>query len=132
MLDKPKRIANDEFQSEKWDEITRGRNFKPSDIPNIAMLCQWYAVAETCMNDITDEAGVHVAYTNDVGDIKAFPQLASMKQASAEIRALNKQLGINDERREEEEHDDSEQANILTLITKQRTAGAANTKAKVS
>ena len=96
MLEKPKRIADDEFQSAKWDEITQGRNFKPSDIPNIAMLCQWYAVAETCMNDITDEAGVHVAYTNDVGDIKAFPQLASMKQASAEIRALNKQLGIND------------------------------------
>lgn len=96
MLEKPKRIADDEFQSAKWDEITRGRNFKPSDIPNIAMLCQWYAVAETCMNDITDEAGVHVAYTNDVGDIKALPQLASMKQASAEIRALNKQLGIND------------------------------------
>ena len=40
MLEKPKRIADDEFQSAKWDEITRGRNFKPSDIPNIAMLCQ--------------------------------------------------------------------------------------------
>ena len=79
MLEKPKRIADDEFQSAKWDEITRGRNFKPSDVPNIAMLCQWYAVAETCMNDITDEAGVHVAYTNDVGDVKALPQLARVQ-----------------------------------------------------
>ena len=42
-----------------------------------------------------------VAYQNDMGDLKAMPQLATMKQASAEIRALNKQLGINDEAKAE-------------------------------
>lgn len=38
-----------------------------------------------------------MAYMNDIGDIKSMPQISVMKQASAEIRALNKQLGINDE-----------------------------------
>lgn len=123
MLEKPKRIADDEFQSAKWDEITRGRSFKPSDVPNIAMLCQWYAVAETCMNDITDDEGVHVAYTNDVGDVKALPQLASMKQASAEIRALNKQLGISDSV-------ESEQPNKITTL--QLIQNRRNKKASVS
>lgn len=48
------------------------------------------------MEDISVGDGVQVAYSNDVNDIKALPQIATMKQASAEIRALNKQLGIND------------------------------------
>lgn len=52
-----------------------------------------------CMSDIDVGGGVQVAYQNDVGDIKALPQLSTMKQASAEIRQLNKQLGIDDEAR---------------------------------
>ena len=31
-----------------------------------------------------------------MGDLKAFPQIATLKTASAEIRQLNKQLGITD------------------------------------
>lgn len=49
------------------------------------------------MDEISGDSGVQVCYQNDAGDIKAVPQLATMKQASAEIRALNKQLGINDQ-----------------------------------
>ena len=48
------------------------------------------------MDDIGANSGVQVAYQNDMGDIRALPQLSTMKQASAEIRALNKQLGIRD------------------------------------
>ncbi len=95
MPEKPPSVANDPFKSAKWDEITAGRKFKQSDAPVIALLCQWYAIAQRCMDDI-DDIGGQVAYTNDLGDLKALPQIATMKQASAEIRQLNKQLGIAD------------------------------------
>lgn len=49
------------------------------------------------MSDLSNGiGGVDVSFVNEVGDEKAKPQLGSMKQASAEIRALNKQLGIDD------------------------------------
>lgn len=96
-LEKPESIANSPFKSAKWDEITNGRDFRPCDVPVLSMLCHWYEVAEKCMEDITYGDTIQVAYQNDIGDVKAFPQLATMQRASAEIRAINKQLGINDE-----------------------------------
>lgn len=97
MLEKPIAIEQSDFKSAKWDEITAGRDFDKADVPQLALLCQWYEVVEQCMDDISMNGGVQVAYQNDMGDLKALPQLSTMKQASAEIRALNKQLGINDE-----------------------------------
>ncbi len=97
-LVKPPQVENDAFKSAKWDELTCGRSFAQSDAPALALLCQWYAVVERCMEDMDfGEDLPRIAYSNDMGDIKALPQLSTMKQASAEIRALNKQLGINDE-----------------------------------
>lgn len=96
MLEKPPLIENDPFKSAKWDELTKDRNFNESDIPTLILLIQWHYVVQRCIEDI-DETGGQVAYQNELGDLKAFPQLSTMKQASAEIRALNKQLGINDE-----------------------------------
>lgn len=90
---KPPSISADPFKSAKWDEITACRNFSDSDSPTIALLCQWYAIAQRCSDDI-DDAGGQVAYQNDAGDLKALPQIATMKQASSEIRQLSKQLGI--------------------------------------
>lgn len=98
-VDKPASVANNPFRSAKWDELTAGRDFAPSDAPTLALLCAWYQVMDKCMSDIDVGGGVQVAYQNDVGDIKALPQLSTMKQASAEIRQLNKQLGIDDEAR---------------------------------
>lgn len=95
-VENPPSIASNEFKSRKWDEITAGRDFSQSDIPTLALLCQWHAVVQRCIEDM-DEAGGQVAYQNDMGDLKALPQLSTMKQASAEIRALNKQLGIDDQ-----------------------------------
>lgn len=95
-LAKPANIENDAFRSAKWDELTSGRDFSQSDAPTLALLVSWYQVIEQCMDDIGANGGVAVAYQNDVGDIKALPQLSTMKQASAEIRAINKQLGICD------------------------------------
>ena len=98
MIEKPSSIAANEFKSHKWDEITAERNFMQADIPTLCLLCGWYAVMERCLQDLDfgDELP-QVAYQNDMGDLKAMPQLAVMKQASTEIRAINKQLGIEDE-----------------------------------
>ena len=96
MIKKPASIEDSDFKSAKWDEITEGRNFKTSDIPALTLLCQWYAVIEKCIKDISINNEVQVAYQNNIGDAKPLPQLSTMKQASAEIRALNKQLGICD------------------------------------
>ncbi len=127
-LDKPPSIEGDSFKSAKWDEITEGRGFSPSDAPALALLCQWYAVVERCMSDLDFGDGLpQVAYSNDMGDVKAMPQLSTMKQASAEIRALNKQLGINDEHKGAE-HAGKPTITVLQNLSAaraQRRAGAA-------
>ena len=121
-MEKPQSIKSDPFKSAKWDELTEGRSFAQSDVPALTLLCQWYAVIEKCMDDITYDGQVQVAYQNDIGDLKAMPQLSTMKQASAEIRALNKQLGINDEAKAESKPRDT----MLYVIQKNRQSRAAN------
>ena len=37
-LRKPASVATDPFRSAEWDEICDGRDFKPSDVPTIALL----------------------------------------------------------------------------------------------
>lgn len=41
-VDKPASVANNPFRSAKWDELTAGRDFAPSDAPTLALLCAWY------------------------------------------------------------------------------------------
>lgn len=126
-LTKPPKIEGDAFKSAKWDELTEGRSFEQSDAPALALLCQWYAVVERCMEDMDNGDELpQVAYGNDTGDIKALPQLATMKQASAEIRALNKQLGINDERKGEGDggRSGASALNIVSFNREKRRAAA--------
>ena len=92
---KPKSIETDDFKSAKWDEITKGRKFKDEDVPVLSLLCQWYKIVEQAQGEL-DKYGSKTAYTNDMGDLKAYPQITTLKTASAEIRQLNKQLGICD------------------------------------
>ena len=92
MVGKPAEIASDEFQSRKWDELTAGREFPESDIPDLMTLCSWYAVLDQCMREISAGGSTRVVYENEKGDLKPMPQIATMKQASAEIRALRKSL----------------------------------------
>lgn len=117
-LTKPKSVSSDPWRSKKWDELVRGRSFRPSDVPALTLLVQWYQVVDKCIEDLgCDGGGIRVAYSNDVGDQRALPQIATMKQASAEIRALNKQLGINDGRDADASADeDAEAADVLTLV----------------
>ena len=95
-MDKPASIAANPVKSRKWDELTIGRKFQDSDVPSLELLCQWYAIVEKCISDMDASGDIEVAYENKFADIKPLPQVGMLKQASAEIRALNKQLGIND------------------------------------
>ena len=103
MLTKPESVAADDFKSAKWDELTRGRSFEQADAPALALLCQWHKVAQRAMDEL-DSFGGNTAYQNDAGDLKAFPQIGTLKTASAEIRQLNKQLGISDQKEPEKLH----------------------------
>ena len=117
MLAKPPNIANDEFKSAKWDELTAGRSFTTSDAPALALLCQWYKLAQQAMDEL-DNFGSQTAYQNDMGDLKAFPQIGTLKQCSNEIRQLNKQLGICDTH--EEVSDGKQGATILSIVSDKR------------
>nr|DAE55120.1 MAG TPA: terminase small subunit [Caudoviricetes sp.] len=123
-LAKPANVESDAFRSAKWDELTSGRDFSQSDAPTLALLVSWYQVIEQCMDDIGANGGVQVAYQNDMGDIKALPQLSTMKQASAEIRALSRQLGL-DEPHSICNRKDIGRAKVLSLVISDRQKKAA-------
>lgn len=112
MLAKPAAIANDAFKSSKWDELTRGGTFDESHVPALELLCQWHKIASQAMDEL-DSFGGNTAYTNEMGDIKSFPQIATLKTCSAEIRALNKQLGIADGK---DDAKSAPNASVLSLI----------------
>lgn len=121
-LQKPPQVENDAFKSAKWDELTEGRDFRRSDAPTLALLCQWHKIAQLAQDEL-DAFGEQTAYSNRVGDIKAFPQIGTLKTASAEIRQLNKQLGIMDE---VSDHG-NDSGSVLQLVIadrKKRAAGA--------
>ena len=124
-LTKPSGIENDAFKSQKWDELTSGRRFAQSDVPTLMLLCQWHKIAQLAQDEL-DNFGEQTAYSNDMGDLKAFPQIGTLKTASAEIRQLNKQLGICDDH-EGEVGDSGKQGTVLRLVQErsaQRVAGA--------
>lgn len=128
MLEKPVAVASDPYRSAKWDEVTRGREFGERDVPALTLLVQWHQIADKCIEDLSANGDVQVAYMNDVGDIRALPQIQVMKTASAEIRALNKQLGINDGRDSDVTEAGSNGGNFLNVVQfSQRSRRAAAT-----
>lgn len=122
-LTKPPGIENDAFKSQKWDELTSGRRFEMSDVPTLMLLCQWHKIAQLAIDEL-DQFGEQTAYQNNLGDLKQFPQVGTLKTASAEIRQLNKQLGIIDNH-EEGEDDGRQSAGILTVFAGGRAKRAA-------
>lgn len=123
-LAKPESVACDAFKSAKWDELTAGRSFSQSDAPALSLLCQWYKIADTAQEEL-DNFGGQTAYSNDMGDLKAFPQISTLKTASAEIRQLNKQLGICDTH--EEVESGAKQTSILSIVSGNREKRQART-----
>lgn len=121
-LQKPPQVENDEFKSAKWDELTEGRDFRRSDAPTLALLCQWHKIAQLAQDEL-DAFGEQTAYSNEMGDLKAFPQIGTLKTASAEIRQLNKQLGIMDE--VSDHGNDSGSVLQLVIADRQKRAAGA-------
>ena len=128
-LPKPARVASDPVMSAKWDEVTAGRKFCPSDTPTVQLLCYWHAVVDRCQEDLSAGGEVHVAYSNDMNDIKELPQIGTLKKASAEIRALNKQLGITDGRDVGGADGDDDEAQTVLKVVQGRGAGARRASA---
>lgn len=60
-LTKPAYVADNPIMSEKWDEITEGREFDAIHATTIEQLCFWYVVLRTCQDDITVNGEIHVA-----------------------------------------------------------------------
>lgn len=123
-LEKPPSIRGDSFKSAKWDELTQGRSFAQSDAPTLGLLCQWYKIVDQAQTEL-DDFGNQTAYTNDMGDLKAFPQISTLKTASAEIRQLNKQLGICDTH--EEVDDVKPTATVLSVVSGNRAKRQSRT-----
>lgn len=94
MLEKPESVAADPFMSAMWDGLARGRAFSQADAPALALLCRWHKVARQAADEL-DSFGGNTAYQDDGGDLKAFPQIGTLKTASAEIRQLSRQLGVD-------------------------------------
>lgn len=123
-LKKPPTVESDPFKSAKWDELTSGRVFSQSDAPTLALLCQWHKIAEQAMDEL-DGFGGETAYSNDMNGLKAFPQIGTLKTASAEIRQLNKQLGIIDTVPAQQQAPTSDKGNILQLTIAKRAKKAS-------
>jgi hypothetical protein len=118
---KPPDIAADPFKSARWDELTAGRTFKPGEATSLSLLVQWEAVAQKCIDEI-DQIG-QAAYQDDMGNLKPIPQIASLKVASAEIRALSKALKLDEQ---ETETNDDDESGFLRVIVGNRADKRAN------
>jgi hypothetical protein len=57
VLTKPPGIESDAFKSAKWDELTAGRDFAPSDAPTLALLRLWHKVAQRAMDELDSFEG---------------------------------------------------------------------------
>ena len=95
-LKKPASVENDAFKSAKWDELMAGRSFSETDAPILSLLCQWYKIVAQAQEEL-ESFDNQTAYPSENGDLKPLPQISTLKTASSEIRALNKQLGIGEE-----------------------------------
>ncbi len=78
-----------------WNELFENVHLHAAQVPQAVMLVTWELVARQCVSDITGNGDVQVAYSPDGAKLEQLPQVATLKQASAEIRALSKALGVD-------------------------------------
>ncbi len=50
---------------------------------------------EQCQKELACENGIQLTYQTEYGDHRALPQIQIMDKASSQIRAICKQMGIN-------------------------------------
>ncbi len=130
MLEMPADIAADEYQAEVWRSVTASGRFGEEDAPNIALLCFWHAVARAAKAAMTQGKSVKVLDQVGYKPIKAkngkyaylerpHPAVTVLKQATAEIRALNESLGSRARRpppSKQAEAPKGKGAEVLTLM----------------
>lgn len=106
MLEMPQDVASDARMAETWRMLTAARDFTETDAPNLALLCFWHAVAKSAEDAMTRGKSVKVLDPVGYKPMKAkngrraimerpHPAVTVLKQATAEIRALNDTLGIS-------------------------------------
>lgn len=121
-LIKPRSVAESDYRSAKWDEIVEGHDFTQADAPLLAMLCQWHEINDTALEEITDYGAIQTAYSDDKGNAKQLPQIATMARASSEIREISKQLGLFQAKEDKPERPRAK-VTALEILTKQRAQG---------
>lgn len=106
MLEMPENIAKDEYQAEIWRSVTASGRFTDEDAPNIVLLCFWHSVAKAAEDAMSKGKSVKVLDQVGYKPMKArngrraimerpHPAVTVLKQATAEIRALNDTLGLS-------------------------------------
>ena len=106
MLEMPENIAKDEYQAAIWRSVTASGRFSDEDAPNIALLCFWHSVAKAAEDAMSKGKSVKVLDQVGYQQMKArngrmailerpHPAVTVLKQATAEIRALNDTLGLS-------------------------------------
>lgn len=104
----PPDIASSPLEAKIWDFIAPPvNNFTEQDIPNLRLLCTWHAVAAQCHDalirgddkvNIVEVVGEKTIKSKDgqtLHKVREHPAIATLKKASAEIRALSDQLGLS-------------------------------------
>ena len=106
MLEMPENIAKDAYQAEIWRSVTASGRFSDEDAPNIVLLCFWHSVAKAAEDAMSKGKSVKVLDQVGYKPMKArngrraimerpHPAVTVLKQATAEIRALNDTLGLS-------------------------------------
>lgn len=133
MLEMPEDVAKDEHMAETWRRLTAAHAFTETDAPNLALLCFWHAVAKSAEDAMTRGKSVKVLDRVGYKPIKAkngrneylekpHPAVTVLKQATAEIRALNDTLGISKKAAAPQQPAERKGANgkLLTLMFDER------------
>lgn len=142
MLEMPESVSSDEYQAQVWRSVTESGRFAPEDVPNLALLCYWHAVAKAAEEAMSRGKSVKVLDQVGYKPMKAkngrraimerpHPAVTVLKQATAEIRALNDTLGLSRRAalpQAQQARPQSEGAKVLSLMfaDRDRKAKAAS------
>ena len=81
---KPDSIAQSEALSARWDALVSTGRYSDSDAPLLEMLVRWLAIGDAVTEAMQDEDGELDPRIQDV---------TMLRQASAEVRSIERQLG---------------------------------------
>ena len=78
-----------------WKSICADYELRECDVPELRMLCEWYAVAERCMEVLGGTEGpMQVLSVDSDGNQQVSKAIAALQMAQASTAAISKRLGI--------------------------------------